>query len=261
MYFQDLILALQKFLGGARLPHRAAVQLRGRRRHVQPGHVPARDRAGAVERRVRRALAAPDRRPLRRQPEPPAAVSPVPGDPQAEPARHPGSVPRELARARHQSAGARRPLHRGRLGVPDARRVGPRLAGVARRARDQPVHLLPAGRRLRLQAGERASSPTASSASRCTCRTSTASTTSRTTRTSSTARSAQARRVGVEHVQLRGSGRGGALRGVRSRRERGQAAARARDGSAEEARPAGVRLRRARRRTRSTCSTRAARLA
>ena len=30
------------------------------------------------------------------------------------------------------------------LGVPHARRMGPRLAGVARRARDQPVHVLPA---------------------------------------------------------------------------------------------------------------------
>ena len=50
---------------------------------------------------------------------------------------------------------ARHPVRRGRLGVADARRVGPRLAGLARRARDQPVHLLPAGRRRRLQADQR----------------------------------------------------------------------------------------------------------
>ena len=97
MYFQDVILALQDFWVEARLPHRAALQLRGRRRHVQPGHVPARDRPRALERRVRRALAPPDRRPLRRQPESHAAVSPVPGHPQALAARHPGPVPRVAA--------------------------------------------------------------------------------------------------------------------------------------------------------------------
>ena len=71
----------------------------------------------------------------------------------------------------------RHPLRRGRLGVADARRLGARLAGVARRARDQPVHLLPAGRRASTAGLSRASSPTASSGSRCTCRTRTASTT------------------------------------------------------------------------------------
>ena len=43
---------------------------RGRRGHVQPGDVPPRARPRAVERRVRRAVAPPGRRPLRRQPEP-----------------------------------------------------------------------------------------------------------------------------------------------------------------------------------------------
>ena len=62
-----------------------------------------------------------------------------------------------LLRHRHQARGPRRALRRGRLGVADARRVGPRLAGVARRARDLAVHLLPAGRRDRLPARQRAS--------------------------------------------------------------------------------------------------------
>ncbi len=49
----------------------------------------------------------------------------------------------------------RRPLRRGRLGEPDARRLGPRLGGLAERHGGDPVHLLPAGRRHRLQADHR----------------------------------------------------------------------------------------------------------
>ena len=42
---------------------------------------------GAVERRLRPALPPPDRRPLWREPQPAAALLPVPGDPEAEPGR------------------------------------------------------------------------------------------------------------------------------------------------------------------------------
>ena len=49
----------------------------------------------------------------------------------------------------------RRALRRGRLGEPDARRLGPRLGGVAERHGGDAVHLLPAGRRHRLQADHR----------------------------------------------------------------------------------------------------------
>ena len=70
MYFQDLILALQEFWAKRGCLIVQPYNSRGRRRHVQPGDVPARARARAVERGVRRALAPPGRRPLRRQPEP-----------------------------------------------------------------------------------------------------------------------------------------------------------------------------------------------
>jgi glycyl-tRNA synthetase alpha chain len=40
---------------------------------------------------------------------------------------------------------ARHPLRRGRLGEPDARRLGPRLGMLVRRHGSQPVHLFPAG--------------------------------------------------------------------------------------------------------------------
>ena len=59
-----------------------------------------------------------------------------------------------LAGARPRPAGARRALRRGQLGVAHARRVGPRLGGVAERHGDHAVHLLPAGRRPRLPAGD-----------------------------------------------------------------------------------------------------------
>ena len=66
------------------------------------GDVPARRRARAVERRVRAAFAPPDRRPLRREPDPPAALLPVPGGDQALAAGHPRALPRLAARARHR---------------------------------------------------------------------------------------------------------------------------------------------------------------
>ena len=49
----------------------------------------------------------------------------------------------------------RRALRRGRLGEPDAGRVGPGLGSVAERHGDHAVHLLPAGRRPRLQPDHR----------------------------------------------------------------------------------------------------------
>ena len=138
----------------------------------------ARARPGAVAHGVRPAVAAAHRRPLRREPEPAAALLPVPGHPQAVPGRRAGAVLRLAARDRHRARRARRPLRRGRLGVADARRVGARLGGVARRHGGHAVHVLPAGRRHRAAGPCPRRSPTASSASPCTSRASTASTTS-----------------------------------------------------------------------------------
>ena len=70
---------------------------------------------------------------------------------------------------------ARHPLRRGRLGEPDARRLGARLGMLVRRHGSVAVHLFPAGRRLRMRAGRRANSLTGSSGSPCMCRASTAS--------------------------------------------------------------------------------------
>ena len=65
---------------------------------------------------------------------------------------------------------ARHPLRRGRLGEPDARRLGPRLGMLVRRHGGVAVHLFPAGRRASNARRWRASSPTGSSASPCMCR-------------------------------------------------------------------------------------------
>ena len=142
-------------LGGARLRHPAALRRRGRRRHLPPGHVPARARARAVERaptcsrRAARPTGATARtRTAASTHQFQVILKPAPAD-------VPGALPR-IARAPSASTrGARHPLRRGRLGEPDARRLGPRLGGVVRRHGDHPVHLLPAGRRHRVQAGLR----------------------------------------------------------------------------------------------------------
>ena len=70
-------------LGGAGLRDPAALRHGGGRRHVPPGDDAARARPEALERRLRAALAPAQGRPLRREPQPPAALLPVPGDPEA----------------------------------------------------------------------------------------------------------------------------------------------------------------------------------
>ena len=75
------------------------------------------------ERRLRPAFAPPGRRPLRREPQPPAALLPVPGG-EAQPGQHPGSVPGVAAPHRRRHLGARRALRRGQLGIADPRRLG-----------------------------------------------------------------------------------------------------------------------------------------
>ena len=151
--FQEIILRLQAYWARPGLRHPAALRHGGRRRHLPPGDHAARARPAALVGRLRPAVAPPDRRPLRRQPEPLAALLPVPGHHQTLAARLPGHLPRLARRHRHRHGSARHPLRRGRLGEPDARRLGPRLGGLVRRHGGLAVHLLPAGRRPRLPPG------------------------------------------------------------------------------------------------------------
>ena len=109
----------------------------------------------AVEGRLRAAEPPAQGRPLRREPEPPAALLPVPGGSQAGAEQHPRALPRLARGAGLRPQEERHPLRRGRLGEPDARRLGPGLGGLAQRHGGDAVHLLPAGRRHRLQADHR----------------------------------------------------------------------------------------------------------
>ena len=68
-----------RLLGRAGLRDPAALRHGGRRRHLPPRHHAAGAGAEALGRRLRPALAPPDRRALRREPQPPAALLPVPG--------------------------------------------------------------------------------------------------------------------------------------------------------------------------------------
>ena len=142
-------------LGRAGLRAAAALRHGSRRRHQPHRHLPARARPRALEGGLRAAQPPAQGRPLRRQPEPPAALLPVPGGAQARAGRHPRAVPRLARSARLRPEEERRALRRGRLGEPDARLLGPGLGGVAQRHGGHAVHLLPAGRRHRLQADHR----------------------------------------------------------------------------------------------------------
>src|SRR5665647_2395164 len=118
---------------------RAAVSHRGRGRHLQPRDLPALPRRAPVARGLRRAVHAPHRRALRREPVPPGSLLPVPGRHQAVAGRHPGRVPAVARGSGHRPDRARRALCRGQLGGPHAGRLGTGLGGLDRRHGRQPV--------------------------------------------------------------------------------------------------------------------------
>ena len=153
--FQDLILTLQQFWGA-----QGCVVLQPYDMEVGAGtfHPATTLRAlgpEALERLLRAAFAPAQGRPLRREPEPAAALLPVPGDHEAVAGEHPRSLSAKPRRHRHRYGQERHPLRRGRLGEPDAGRLGPGVGSVVQRHGGDAVHLLPAGRRLRLRARRR----------------------------------------------------------------------------------------------------------
>ena len=153
--FQDIILTLQRYWAERGCALLAALRHGSRRRHQPYRHFPARHRAGALEGRLRAALAPPQGRPLRRKPQPPAALLPVPGGAETGAGKHPGALSRLAGSARLRPQEQRHPLRRGRLGKPHPGRLGPGLGSLAERHGSDPVHLFPAGRRHRLQADHR----------------------------------------------------------------------------------------------------------
>ena len=81
-------------LGRAGLRDPAAVRFADGRGNLPPGHFPARARRQRLAHRLCAAIAPPNRWPLRREPEPPAALLPVPGSDEATPRQLPGALPR-----------------------------------------------------------------------------------------------------------------------------------------------------------------------
>ena len=81
--FQGLILTLQRFWADQGCVILQPYDMEVGRRHLPSGDHAARARAEALERRLRAAVAPAEGRPLRREPEPAAALLPVPGDPEA----------------------------------------------------------------------------------------------------------------------------------------------------------------------------------
>ena len=128
------------------MPDGPADEHRGRCRHAQPRHLPAGPRTRAVAGGVRGTVGATGRRAVRGEPEPDPVPHAVPGHPEAGAGQRPGVVPGQPRRTRDRRRGARRAVRRGQLGVTGPGRLGSRLGGLAGRAGDHPVHLLPAGR-------------------------------------------------------------------------------------------------------------------
>src|SRR6218665_2857284 len=119
-------------LGRAGLRDPAALRHADGRRYV-----PHREEAGrawpqALEGRLCAALAPAQGRPLRREPQPAAALLPVPGDPEAVARQHPGTLPGIAQADRPRFRPARHPLRRGRLGEPDAGCLGAGLGMLVR---------------------------------------------------------------------------------------------------------------------------------
>ncbi len=144
-----------RLLGRPGLRTAAALRHGSRRRHQPHRDLPARARPRALEGRLCAAEPPPQGRPLRQEPEPPAALLPVPGGAQARAGQHPRALPR-LAR----SAGLRPKANDIRFVEDDWENptlgcLGPGLGGLAQRHGGDAVHLLPAGRRHRLQADHR----------------------------------------------------------------------------------------------------------
>ena len=171
MTLQEIIFALERFWSERGLPHPPALGRRGRRRHDAPGDLLPRARPAALAGRLRAALAAPRRRPLRREPEPALQARAVPGHPEAAPGGHPGAVPRPRSRpsastprcttcASRRTTGSRRRSGRGASAG--------RCCSTARRSPSSPTSSRRAASTSRRSP---ARSPTGSSASRCTCRT------------------------------------------------------------------------------------------
>ena len=138
-----------RVLDRAGLPGRPADEHRGRRGHAHPATFlrvlgPEPWRVVYVEPSVRPDDSRYGENPNRLQTHTQLQVilKPDPGNPQE---LYLGS----LSRARHRRDRARRAVRRGQLGLAGAGRVGPGLGGLAGRAGDHPVHLLPAGRRAR----------------------------------------------------------------------------------------------------------------
>src|SRR3984893_9696624 len=140
-------------LGGLWLRDPAALRHGGRRRHLSPRHHAARARPKTMECGLCAAVAAAEGWSLRRKSQPAAALLPVPGDPEAVAAGHSGTLFEIARRDRRRFTPARHPLCRGRLGKPDARRLGAGLGVLVRRHGSVAVHLFPAGRGRRMRAG------------------------------------------------------------------------------------------------------------
>src|SRR5262249_7323392 len=117
-------------LGEAGLPDPAALRHGGGSRDFAPGDHLAGAGPQALACRLCPALAAAQGWALRREPQPAAALLPVPGDPEAVAYRRADDLSGKPKNARYRSQAPRYSLCRGRLGEPDARRLGPRLGSL-----------------------------------------------------------------------------------------------------------------------------------
>ena len=170
MTFQELVLALESYWAkyGCAILQPYDVELGAGT--MQPGDFSPGAGTGALERRLCGALPPPRGRPLRREPQSAATLLSVPGDPEALAGQHPGGLPQEPAEPRRGSHASTTSASWRTTG--SRRRWGPggsagRSGWTAWRSPSSPTSSRPAGSNC---GPWRARSPTASSASPCSCR-------------------------------------------------------------------------------------------
>ena len=151
MNFQDLILRLERFWADYGCLIQQPYDVEVGAGTFNPATLIESPGTRALESGLCRTFPPAHGRPVRRKSQPAPALLSIPGHPQTVPHGRTGRLPGKPAIPGHRSPGPRHPFRGRRLGIAHSGRLGPWMGGVAGRHGDNPIHLFPAGGRLRPQ--------------------------------------------------------------------------------------------------------------